>query len=193
VAYISQLDSLRRELGALRDEKGERDPRWYKLSVGWMEDPAAQGALASHEAFQAHIDKFQAVIDEKKGKAPAPTPPAPPAPPARSEIQTRARKQGITLGDPERRHGKEVVLVTGDTRTWKENIKDHAKRGGLAPRLAWDRERTGWLVPVSEVENMVFEFETGTPKAAPKRRGYGSRYRRSMSDNVQLVIGVPKG
>lgn len=197
-AYVSTIGGLKKELGSLRDDKGERDPRWYKLSMEWLEDPVAQGGLGDHKDFQSHIDKFQAVIDEKKGRpSPVPAPSPIPTPTAGSLVRQRARKAGITLGDPERRHGKEVVLVTGDTRAWKENIKDHAKRGGLSPKLAWDRDRTGWLVPTSEVDALVAELETGTPKAAPKRtggyRGRRSYFRRGMPDNVRFVIHVPRG
>jgi hypothetical protein len=146
--------------------------------------------------------------EPKKTEAPpAPAKEAePPAPvekkveeePKPKSVTQRLKDQGFNIGGIERHRGMEVVLLTGpETKKWKENIKDHAKRGGLSPRDAWDRARTGWRVPATELEKLANELETGTPKEAPARSGgsyYGRRryYRRSMPDNVKLVINVPR-
>ncbi len=189
-AYKAELKGLVSELQELIGSKGDAFGG-VDLVNEWVDGPAARVWPAPHVVYQKFIDRFQSTITALKAK------------PAVSEdkasetsirdLKRRAREQGISLGDPERRHGKDVVLITGDTRKWKENIKDHAKRGGLAPRYAWDSARTGWLVPSSEIDALVDELETGRPKAAPKRSGYyGRRFRRSMGDSVRLVIGVPR-
>jgi hypothetical protein len=140
--------------------------------------------------------RTDAQIATKASSTTEPKPPPPP-PAAEKSVTQRAKAAGFTIGGLDDYRGIEVVLVTGPkTKEWKENIKDHSKRGGLAPRDAWDKRNTGWRVPVTELEALVKEFETGTPKEAPKRSSYsryGRRsYYRGMPDNQRLVIRVPR-